>query len=132
MFYYSGISPSPPQLVDRTGLLTRPWVKPTGLEACRNDCSQDTGDGSKEWGIYNYDNNSGVFSAPDDSGSIIVDGLGRIGGLLTGGARRRHLMLLMPPPCFGYGLASRSTTHLHISTPPASPRINNYDQDYVL
>ena len=42
--------------------------------------------GSKEWAIYNYDNKSGVFSARGDSGSIIVDGLGRIGGLLTGGA----------------------------------------------
>jgi hypothetical protein len=42
--------------------------------------------GSKEWAIYNYDNKSGVFSARGDSGSIIVDRLGRIGGLLTGGA----------------------------------------------
>lgn len=35
MFYYSGISPSPPKLVYRTGLSTRPWVKPKGLEAYR-------------------------------------------------------------------------------------------------
>ncbi|KIJ12527.1 hypothetical protein PAXINDRAFT_163883 [Paxillus involutus ATCC 200175] len=40
---------------------------------------------SMEWAIYNYDNKSDVFSAPGDFGSIIVDGLGRIGGLLTGG-----------------------------------------------
>jgi hypothetical protein len=40
-----------------------------------------------EWAIYNYDNTSGVFSALGDSGSIIVDGLGRI-GLLTGGTGR--------------------------------------------
>ncbi|KAH9925767.1 uncharacterized protein B0H18DRAFT_1169292 [Fomitopsis serialis] len=41
---------------------------------------------SMEWAIYNYgDQYSGVFAAPGDSGSIIVDGLGRIGGLLTGG-----------------------------------------------
>ncbi|KAH9933544.1 hypothetical protein B0H21DRAFT_825804 [Amylocystis lapponica] len=46
----------------------------------------DTGEESKEWAIYNYDENSGVFSAPGDSGSIVVDGRGRIGGLLTGGA----------------------------------------------
>ena len=39
---------------------------------------------SMEWAICNYDNTSRVFSAPGDSGSIIVDGLGRIGGLLTG------------------------------------------------
>jgi hypothetical protein len=41
---------------------------------------------SMEWAILPYDNKSGVFSAPGDSGSIIADGLGRIGGLLTGGA----------------------------------------------
>jgi len=46
----------------------------------------DTGEESREWAIYNYDKNSGVFSAPGDSGSIVVDGRGRIGGLLTGGA----------------------------------------------
>jgi hypothetical protein len=40
---------------------------------------------SKEWAILPYDYKSG-FSAPGDSGSIIVDGRGRIGGLLTGGA----------------------------------------------
>ncbi|GBE77290.1 hypothetical protein SCP_0101630 [Sparassis crispa] len=45
----------------------------------------DTAQESMEWAIYNYDNKSDVFSAPGDSGSIIVDGLGRIGGLLTGG-----------------------------------------------
>lgn len=45
----------------------------------------ETGQESMEWAIYNYNNKSGVFSAPGDSGSIIVDGLGRIGGLLTGG-----------------------------------------------
>ncbi|KDQ53459.1 hypothetical protein JAAARDRAFT_424691 [Jaapia argillacea MUCL 33604] len=43
-----------------------------------------TGQESMEWAIYNYDNKSGAFSARADSGSIIVDGLGRIGGLLTG------------------------------------------------
>lgn len=41
---------------------------------------------SKEWAILPYDHKSGVFSAPGDSGSIIADGRGRIGGLLTGGA----------------------------------------------
>ena len=44
----------------------------------------DTYQESTEWAIYNYDNKSGVFSAPGDSGSIVV--LGRIGGLLTGGS----------------------------------------------
>ncbi|KAI1788973.1 hypothetical protein LXA43DRAFT_1096856, partial [Ganoderma leucocontextum] len=41
---------------------------------------------SREWAILPYDNKSGVFSAPGDSGSIIADPRGRIGGLLTGGA----------------------------------------------
>ena len=41
---------------------------------------------SKEWAILPFDNQSGPFSAKGDSGSVIVDGGGRIGGLLTGGA----------------------------------------------
>lgn len=35
MFYYSGISPTPPKLVYRTGSSKAPWVKPTGPEAQR-------------------------------------------------------------------------------------------------
>ena len=35
MFYYSGISPTPPKLVYRTGSSKTPWVKPTGLESYR-------------------------------------------------------------------------------------------------
>ncbi|KAH8914289.1 hypothetical protein BT69DRAFT_1105728 [Atractiella rhizophila] len=41
---------------------------------------------SMEWCIINYDSKSEVFSAPGDSGSIIADIRGRIGGMLTGGA----------------------------------------------
>lgn len=55
----------------------------TGIYSFVRD--DDTAQESMEWAIYNYDNKSGVFSAPGDSGSIIADGLGRIGGLLTGG-----------------------------------------------
>ena len=40
---------------------------------------------SKEWAILPADKKSGPFSAPGDSGSVVVDGSGRIGGLLTGG-----------------------------------------------
>ena len=40
---------------------------------------------SMEWAILPYDQKSRAFSAPGDSGAIIVDGKGRIGGLLTGG-----------------------------------------------
>ncbi|KAH8114185.1 hypothetical protein DFH11DRAFT_1856007 [Phellopilus nigrolimitatus] len=41
---------------------------------------------SMEWAIINYDSKSGVFSEPGDSGSIIADIRGRIGGMLTGGS----------------------------------------------
>jgi hypothetical protein len=41
---------------------------------------------SMEWGIVNYDSKSDVFSEPRDSGAIIADIRGRVGGLLTGGA----------------------------------------------
>lgn len=40
---------------------------------------------SMEWAILPYDK-SRPFSTGGDSGSIIVDGHGRIGGLLTGGS----------------------------------------------
>ena len=45
-----------------------------------------------EWAICNYDNNSGVFSTPGDSGLIMVHGLGRIGSLLTGGTGRAETL----------------------------------------
>ena len=41
---------------------------------------------SMEWAILPHECRSGPFSAKGDSGSIIVDGLGRVGGLLTGGS----------------------------------------------
>jgi hypothetical protein len=41
---------------------------------------------SMEWGIINYDSKSEVFSEPGDSGSVIADIRGRIGGMLTGGS----------------------------------------------
>ena len=41
---------------------------------------------SKEWPILSYYPSHQPFSAPGDSGSVIVDDCGRIGGLLTGGA----------------------------------------------
>jgi hypothetical protein len=41
---------------------------------------------SMEWAILGYDLKSGAFSAPGDSGAIIVDRKGRIGGLLMGGS----------------------------------------------
>lgn len=41
---------------------------------------------SMQWAIINYDSKSEVFSEPSDSGSIIADIRGRIGGMLTGGS----------------------------------------------
>ncbi|KAI0344229.1 hypothetical protein BDW22DRAFT_1355569 [Trametopsis cervina] len=40
---------------------------------------------SKEWAILPLDSKSGPFATLGDSGSIIVDRLGRVGGLLTSG-----------------------------------------------
>lgn len=40
---------------------------------------------SREWTIISYDGDSGAFSRKGDSGSVVVDGRGHIGGLLTGG-----------------------------------------------
>ncbi|KAI6008150.1 hypothetical protein F5J12DRAFT_767781 [Pisolithus orientalis] len=45
---------------------------------------------SMEWAIINYDSKSDVFSEPGDSGSIIADLHGRIGGLLTGGSGKTN------------------------------------------
>lgn len=39
---------------------------------------------SMECGIINHDSKSDVFSEPGDSGSIIADICGRIGGMLSG------------------------------------------------
>ena len=55
----------------------------TGILSFLRD--DDIGDESMKWAYYNYINKSGVFSAPGDSRAIIVDGLGRIGGLFVGG-----------------------------------------------
>lgn len=41
---------------------------------------------SREFAIYPYSRKDGSFSAPGDSGSIVVDGTGCIVGLLTGGS----------------------------------------------
>jgi hypothetical protein len=41
---------------------------------------------SKEWAVISLDKASGGFSAKGDSGSVVVDGLGRIVGMITGGS----------------------------------------------
>ena len=52
----------------------------TGCESLTND---QNGVVAKAWAIYNFNRKSDVFSDRGDSGSIIVDGFGRFGGLLT-------------------------------------------------
>ena len=77
-------------LVIKNGATTGVTIgRATGIfSAVREYFPNGTHHTSHEWAICNYDNKSGVFSACGDSGSVIVDGLGRIGGLLTGGAGR--------------------------------------------
>ncbi|KAJ6580227.1 hypothetical protein B0H10DRAFT_2235420 [Mycena sp. CBHHK59/15] len=52
----------------------------------RNYYDDDKAKTSKEWAILPFNSKSGPFSDTGDSGSVIVDGLRCIGGLLTGGA----------------------------------------------
>lgn len=59
--------------------------KYAGLEAYTAD---DLGQQSIELAILNYDKQSGDFSAKGDSGSLIVDGLGNMLGLLHSGMPR--------------------------------------------
>ena len=54
----------------------------TGPEAFVRD---DLGQESTELAIYNYDRESGPFSAKGDSGSLVFDGLGHMVGILHSG-----------------------------------------------
>jgi hypothetical protein len=51
-----------------------------------NYYNHDEAKTSKEWAILPFSSKHGTFSAKGNSGSVIVDGHGCIGGLLTGGA----------------------------------------------
>ena len=51
----------------------------------RHNYNDDQAKTVKEWAILSFDSKSGAFSAKGDSGSVIVDKLGRIGGLITSG-----------------------------------------------
>jgi hypothetical protein len=74
--------------VIKSGLKTGVTIgRATGLFShVRQYFYNNTSQTSIEWTILPYDNISGVFSDAGDSGSVIVDGRGRYGGLLTGGA----------------------------------------------
>ncbi len=57
------------------------------IRSCiRNYYEDGTTDYSMEWAIVPFDDKSGAFSAPGDSGAVVADGSGRIGGIITGGA----------------------------------------------
>jgi len=75
-------------IVIKNGLTTGVRLgRATGIESFVREYFQDgTQSTSIEWAILPYDHKSGVFSTPGDSGAIIVDGKGCIGGLLIGGA----------------------------------------------
>ncbi|KAJ7675347.1 hypothetical protein B0H17DRAFT_1239095 [Mycena rosella] len=45
---------------------------------------------AKEWAVLAYNSKSQPFSRAGDSGSVVVDGRGRVGGLLTGGTSREE------------------------------------------
>ncbi|KAI0272413.1 hypothetical protein BC834DRAFT_921886 [Gloeopeniophorella convolvens] len=86
-----------------------------------NNNTQQT---SMEWAILPYDNKSGVFSAPGDSGSIIADGRGRVGGLLTGGAGKTESSdITYATPFFGSSRALRKTAFLMPTSTGISTKI---------
>ncbi|KAK0183753.1 hypothetical protein F5146DRAFT_1193358 [Armillaria mellea] len=63
----------------------------TGIKSFVREYFPDgTHETSVEWAILPHDDKAGAFSAPGDSGAIIFDGRGRIGGLLTGGAGKTN------------------------------------------
>ncbi|CAL1705516.1 unnamed protein product, partial [Somion occarium] len=80
------IDGEPCLLVIKRGLTTKTTIgRATGIFSyIREYFPNGTHHTSMEWAILPYDGDSGAFSKDGDSGSIIVDRLGRFGGLLTG------------------------------------------------
>ncbi|KAG8846394.1 hypothetical protein FRB96_002007 [Tulasnella sp. 330] len=52
----------------------------------RNYGDDDNAEISKEWAILSFDSRFHAFLAEGHSGSVIVDGRGHIGGLITSGS----------------------------------------------
>lgn len=52
----------------------------------RNYFQDDITDYSMEWPILSFDIESGPFAAPGDSGAVVADYTGRLGGIITSGA----------------------------------------------
>lgn len=77
-------------LVVKSGNATNTTIgRANGIFSIVRDYFQDLSihQTSMEWGIINK---SEVFSEPGDSGSIIADIRGRIGGMLTGGSGKTN------------------------------------------
>jgi hypothetical protein len=74
-------------LVIKNGKTTGVTIgRASGMESFVREYSDHGVKTSIEIAVYPYSNKDGAFSAPGDSGSIVVDGKGRLVGLLTGGA----------------------------------------------
>lgn len=58
----------------------------TFVSYTRKYFSEDDVAVSKEWAVIPLNHQSGVFSAKGDSGSVVVHGLERIAGMITGGS----------------------------------------------
>jgi hypothetical protein len=58
----------------------------TGIESFVRDYKNGIKGTSMEMAIYPYSHRDGAFSATGDSGSIVVDGQGRIVGMITAGS----------------------------------------------
>ncbi|KZP05506.1 hypothetical protein FIBSPDRAFT_967210 [Athelia psychrophila] len=73
-------------IVIKNGMKTGVTIgRGTGIESFVREYDNDIKLTSTEIAIHTYNHNAGAFSGDGDSGSIVVDGLGRIVGLLTGG-----------------------------------------------
>jgi hypothetical protein len=79
-------------LVVKNGLTTGTTIgHVTGMESFTRIYNEyDIKETSMEIAVLPYGNMNGPFSAPGDSGSIVLDRNGRILGMLTGGAGTTH------------------------------------------
>lgn len=115
-------------LVIKNGTSTGVTIgRATGIQSFVRD--DDTGEVSREWAIYNYDSKSGVFSAPGDSGSILVALDALVGCFMVVLARQIHATSPISLPCGGSCLESRHSFLMPTSTPPLS--LPRYDRDMV-
>ncbi|KAM5540847.1 hypothetical protein V8D89_005491 [Ganoderma adspersum] len=95
-------------LVVKNGLATGTTIgRATGMESFTRVYNEHgITDTSIELAVLPYGNTKGAFSAPGDSGSIVLDRDGRILGMLTGGAgtdeRTDEQIKKMFPDCYLY------------------------------